>query len=539
MIGQGYDGAAAMSGQFKGVQTRIREIYPLAYYIHCSAHCLNLVISDSCNIPEIRNTIGTMQSICNFFGYPKRLEVLQRCIKDLFPSSKASRLKQMCPTRWVQRHDAVILYEEMQLAVVSALEILSNNSSTGSIEEYSWISSNISSQADQLLCAIKKLQFQVSLYVLTKVLSISVGLSRSLQLENSDLKTALDAASCVENLIEQLRINSENEFMKLFETVKKTCEQIGISDFSLPRKINRQKTRNNVPAENVEQHFLRSIFIPFLDTFLLQLRERLTSHNTILKNFSCLIPKTKNPSKEQEKSFIDLHETYSSFINKSKLMTAEEFKLWYIFVEQNEMNPKSPIDALITCDKILFPTIYLLLKILVTLPITTSSAERSFSTLRRLKTYLRNTISNETKKRWRNLRDQFKKELKKAKKPKSGSSQDGLEKCHGKWLYFVSMKFLKDVETPRHTSGTFSNDCDEDTELGHSDEQKSDSNEDQENEDNLDKETTYSLEVLDPLLPQTEVQTNLTKSGRNSPISELNNSTIKSSGQIVMYSCIY
>lgn len=114
MIGQGYDGAAAMSGQFKRVQTRIRKIYPLAYYIHCSAHCLNLVISDSCNIPEIRNTIGTMQSICNFFGYPKRLEVLQRCIKDFFPGSKASRLKQMCPTRWVQRHDAVILYEEMR-----------------------------------------------------------------------------------------------------------------------------------------------------------------------------------------------------------------------------------------------------------------------------------------------------------------------------------------------------------------------------------------------------------------------------------------
>jgi len=182
--------------------------------------------------------------------------------------------------------------------------------------------------------------------------------------------------------------------MKLFETVKKTCEQIGFSDFSLPRKINRQQTRNNVPAaENVEQHFLRSIFISFLDTFLLQLRERLTSHNTILKNFCCLIPKTKNPSKEQEKSLLDLHETYSSFIDTSKLLTAEKFKLWYTFVAKNEMYPKNPIDALITCDKILFPTIYLLLKILVTLPITTSSAERSFSTLRRLKTYLRNTIS--------------------------------------------------------------------------------------------------------------------------------------------------
>lgn len=89
----------------------------------------------------------------------------------------------------------------MQLAVASALEILSNNVNNNpifneSFEDYSWISSNISSQADQLLCAIKKLQFQVSLYVLTKVLSISFGLSRSLQLENSELTTALDAALC-------------------------------------------------------------------------------------------------------------------------------------------------------------------------------------------------------------------------------------------------------------------------------------------------------------------------------------------------------
>lgn len=160
MIGQGYDGATAMSVQFKNVQTRIRELYSLSYYIHCSAHCLNLVISDYCIIPEIRSTIGIMQSICNFFGYLQRLKVLQKCIKDLFPSSKAGRLKQMYPTCWVQRHDAVILYEEMQLAVVNVLEILSNNSiSTGSVEDCSWISSKISSKANKLLCAIKKLQF--------------------------------------------------------------------------------------------------------------------------------------------------------------------------------------------------------------------------------------------------------------------------------------------------------------------------------------------------------------------------------------------
>lgn len=99
MIGQGYDDAADLSKQFKGEQTKIRELYLQAYYIHSSTHCLNLVFSDSCNIPEICNTIGTMHSICNFFGFSKRLEVLQKCIKDLFLSFKARRLKQMCPTR--------------------------------------------------------------------------------------------------------------------------------------------------------------------------------------------------------------------------------------------------------------------------------------------------------------------------------------------------------------------------------------------------------------------------------------------------------
>uniref|UniRef100_A0A2S2PPH3 Transcription factor Adf-1 n=1 Tax=Schizaphis graminum TaxID=13262 RepID=A0A2S2PPH3_SCHGA len=136
---------------------------------------------------------------------------------------------------------------------------------------------------------------------------------------------------------------------------------------------------------------------------------------------------------------------------------------------------------------------------------------------------------NEAKKRWRNLRDQFKKELKKVKKPKSGSSQDGLEKYHGKWSYFMSMQFLKDIETPRKTSGTFSNDDDEDIEIGHSYEHKSDSNEEPEDEDDIDKKTTHSFEGMDSLLAQTDVQTQVIRN--NSPINELNNSKTKTSGQ--------
>ena len=42
-----------------------------------------------------------------------------------------------------------------------------------------------------------------------------------------------------------------------------------------------------------------------------------------------------------------------------------------------------------------FPTVHKLLHILATLPVTTASSERSFSPLRRLKTYLRKTTGEE------------------------------------------------------------------------------------------------------------------------------------------------
>ncbi len=46
MVSQGYDGAAVMSGCVSGVQKRIRDLVPQAIYVHCHAHCLNLVLVD-------------------------------------------------------------------------------------------------------------------------------------------------------------------------------------------------------------------------------------------------------------------------------------------------------------------------------------------------------------------------------------------------------------------------------------------------------------------------------------------------------------
>ena len=46
--GQGYDGAAAMSGRFNGVSTQIQQEEPRTIPVHCLAHSLNLCLQDVC-----------------------------------------------------------------------------------------------------------------------------------------------------------------------------------------------------------------------------------------------------------------------------------------------------------------------------------------------------------------------------------------------------------------------------------------------------------------------------------------------------------
>lgn len=57
--------------------------------------------------------------------------------------------------------------------------------------------------------------------------------------------------------------------------------------------------------------------------------------------------------------------------------------------------PGSAFEALDACDSDMFPSISTLLAILATLPVSVATAERSFSTLRRVKTWLRSRMGDE------------------------------------------------------------------------------------------------------------------------------------------------
>ena len=58
LVGQGYDGAANMSGHRSGLSAIIRSKVPRAIYVHCVCHCLNLVLQDASSSTEVRNCLG-------------------------------------------------------------------------------------------------------------------------------------------------------------------------------------------------------------------------------------------------------------------------------------------------------------------------------------------------------------------------------------------------------------------------------------------------------------------------------------------------
>ena len=63
--GQGYDGGGNMAGTVKWAAALITAEYPLALYLHCASHCLNLAIVKSTTITSVRNMM-------QWFGFEAR-----------------------------------------------------------------------------------------------------------------------------------------------------------------------------------------------------------------------------------------------------------------------------------------------------------------------------------------------------------------------------------------------------------------------------------------------------------------------------------
>ena len=108
-----FDGTGAMAGKSRGASLRIMSLYSNALYTHCAAHRLNLCIVKSCNIREVSNMMEIADKTSRYFSNsPKRQLSLEKWIHDtLLEEEKRKKLKEMCRTRWVERHEAFEVFQ--------------------------------------------------------------------------------------------------------------------------------------------------------------------------------------------------------------------------------------------------------------------------------------------------------------------------------------------------------------------------------------------------------------------------------------------
>lgn len=188
----------------------------------------------------------------------------------------------------------------------------------------------------------------------------------------------------------EIRANDVNEFDKLFKSATDMLSSIDGDPISMPRVTAHQNARDNVPANDVVEYYRRSAFVPFLDYLSSELDVRFAKHSEIISSLQFFLPKLCiGISSEKLTNCVQF---YHKMLPNSTSLSAE-VSLWQMKWRDVAVDkrPSSAVEAFAACNRDLFPIIKVMLRIIATLPVSTATAERSFSTLKRIKSYIRNS----------------------------------------------------------------------------------------------------------------------------------------------------
>lgn len=109
-IGESFDGASYMRGEYSGLQSKIKEQNEKSIYTWCYSHILNLCICDICNNLDAKNLFGFLNRLATFFGESyKRMTIWEQQNYSSDGSNKLKKLKKIGEnnTRWWLREKAL------------------------------------------------------------------------------------------------------------------------------------------------------------------------------------------------------------------------------------------------------------------------------------------------------------------------------------------------------------------------------------------------------------------------------------------------
>lgn len=436
-VGVGTDSCSVMASEIKGAVSEVLKEAVHAVRCPCLNHALNNSLSKSNNVQCARNSIGTIKSVVEFFSASAKRNSI---IKDVFRERrkedntvKGTQLSGLCETRWVERHDSVMKFKSALPYIVESLEKISQ-----------WSDINSSSKANSLIKSLCDVQFICSLIALIDVLQQTLPLSRMLQAPKLDLMKATDVILDTISVLETKRKKCDVLFTQIFSEVQQICSDLDI-DVKVPRITGRQINRSNYTAASPEEYYRKSIYIPLLDNVINDLKDRFPKETLKCFGLRLLIPsylvkdassldKNKedeenedeanevkqnkdedddpdevsednedrgNPVEDNQSEILLLVDRFSPILSLKTGSVSEveaELNLWRAkWLREKSRNkkktiPATALEALDECDEEIYPLLNQLLSIFATLPVSVASAERSFSSLRRLKSWMRTTM---------------------------------------------------------------------------------------------------------------------------------------------------
>ena len=281
----------------------------------------------------------------------------------LDPNCEKRQLVKMCLTRWTSAGSATSTLVELFPTVIRSLEITIN-----------WSDPVTSKKSFELLCKLKTIEFLTNLLTIDKILALVNPLTVLLQKKSQNLGSAYEH---IEILIETLsKIEARGHYTRIFEKAEQMAIELDIH-VKHNRAFDRQSSIN---------HFAEV-------------------YNNIVKYF---IDDLRSRTSKSEKAFVCLEKLIlGNTSDKDSLqLIVAKYKKLFNMTDEKAMNTLAAeaeiLKGLIkkrggSCDleeviQVTLPCLPMtssLLRIFASNPPSVSSAERSFSCLKRLKTWLR------------------------------------------------------------------------------------------------------------------------------------------------------
>uniref|UniRef100_A0A8C5QMR9 Zinc finger MYM-type protein 1 n=2 Tax=Leptobrachium leishanense TaxID=445787 RepID=A0A8C5QMR9_9ANUR len=386
--GQGYDGAATMSGVYSGVQARIAKREKNALYVHCAAHNLNLVIQDAvADIAEVTSFFDVVHNLYTFFGESVR----RWAFLSSFTSESSVTLKRLCPTRWSSRHDSLLALRFRFVDIMQALSKLILLSSKPKERD----------DAANLKKKMESFEFVLLVVLQTKIFSHVNIISKVLQSKDMELSSAVQL---IQNAVTALSTYRDH-FEEAKETAAALAEKWGISAEFTNKRIKKVKRHfdelcMDQRLADPEERFKTTVFYRCLDIITNQLSDRFKGMNAVFHRFKIIQPAML--ASESDETVISeatkLQELYNEDISADFPGQLLSFRSALQEEVRSCSTVKDLAHLLLVENSALsstVPDVCVALLLFLTLPVTVATAERSFSKLKLIKSYLRNTMSQQ------------------------------------------------------------------------------------------------------------------------------------------------